>query len=186
MRLIEPIVVRSKGRRYEIIAGERRFRAVRDFTELKTIPAQIVKATDLGARRMSAAENVLRQDLSAIELIEGIVELVDADLIDDADLIMDKEYASMGKEPADRVKALLGKLHSISISKNRGSKTSKKANLLFNKFVKQVDDIFKKLPKPLEWQSFYIHDLPILMDICEEVQKVSIQRGLNRSQTRAL
>ena len=54
--LIEPIVVRRKGRRYEIIVGERRFRALRDHTEMKTIPAQIVKATDLEARRMSSAE----------------------------------------------------------------------------------------------------------------------------------
>ncbi len=59
--LIEPIVVRPKGRRYEIIAGERRFRAARDFTEMETIPAQIVKATDLEARRMSAAENLQRE-----------------------------------------------------------------------------------------------------------------------------
>jgi len=50
---------------------------------MKTIPAQIVKATDLEARRKSAAENVQRQDLSAIEKIEGIVELVDAELIKD-------------------------------------------------------------------------------------------------------
>nr|MBC8394456.1 hypothetical protein [Deltaproteobacteria bacterium] len=63
---------------------------------------------------------------------------------------------------------------------------SKEAGLLFNKFVKQVDDIFKKLPMSLKWQSFYIHDIPLLMDICEEVRKVSIQKGLNRSQTRAL
>ncbi len=90
--LIEPIVVRRKGGRYEIIAGERRFRAVRDFTEMKTIPAQIVKATDLEARRMSAAENLQREDLSAIETIEGTVELVDADLIEDAELIEDIEY----------------------------------------------------------------------------------------------
>ena len=81
----------------------------------------------------------------------------------------------MGKNPADRMKALLGKLHSITISKNRGSRISKEAELLFNKFVKQVDKIFKNLPKPLEWQSFYIHDLPLLVDFCEEVQEVSIQ-----------
>ncbi len=89
--LIEPIVVRRKGRRYEIIAGERRFRAVRDFTEMKTIPAQIVKATDLEARRISAAENLQREDLSTIETIEAVVEIVDSELI------KDKEYASMGK-----------------------------------------------------------------------------------------
>jgi len=117
--LIEPIVVRRKGRRYEVIAGERRFRAVRDYTEMKTIPAQIVKATDLEARRMSAAENLQRQDLSAIEMIEAIVEIVDAELTED------KQYAAMGNNPADRVKALLGKLHSITNSKDRGSKVSK-------------------------------------------------------------
>jgi len=42
------------------------------------------------------------------------------------------------------------------------------------------------LPKPLEWRSFYRHNLPILMDICEAVQKVAIQNDLNRSQIRAL
>ena len=118
---------------------------------------------------ISGAENLQREDLSAIETIEAVVEIVDAELMED------KEYASMGKKPGDRVKALLGKLHSITISKNRGSKISKKAELLFNKFVKQVDKIFKNLPKSLEWQSFYIHDLPLLMDISKEVQEVSIQ-----------
>ena len=59
---------------------------------MKTIPAQIVKATGLEARRMSAAENLQRQDLSAIETIEAIVEIVDADLIEDAELIEDIEY----------------------------------------------------------------------------------------------
>ena len=81
----------------------------------------------------------------------------------------------MGKDPADRVKTLLGKLHSISISKKRGSKASKKADLLFNKFIKQVEKNFKNLPNPLEWQSFYVNDLPLLIDFCEEVQEASIQ-----------
>ncbi len=37
--LIEPIVVRRKESRYEIIAGERRFHVVRDYTEMETIPS---------------------------------------------------------------------------------------------------------------------------------------------------
>ena len=65
--LIEPIVVRPKNDRYELIAGERRFRALRDYTNIKTIQAQIVKASELQARRISAAENLQREDLSAIE-----------------------------------------------------------------------------------------------------------------------
>ncbi|GAG19778.1 unnamed protein product, partial [marine sediment metagenome] len=63
---------------------------------METIQAQIVIAGDLQARRISAAENMQREDPSAIETIEAIVEIVDAELIED------KEYASMDKNPADR------------------------------------------------------------------------------------
>jgi len=146
--LIGPIVVRLNGGRYELIAGERRLRAVRDYTEIKTIAAQVVKANDLEARRISAAENLQREDLSAIETIEGNVEMVDAELIED------KEYASMGKKPADRVKTLLGKLDSVRRSKERGFNVSEeikctsKTNLL--------DVLEKSLPIYLKlWNGYH-------------------------------
>jgi hypothetical protein len=178
--LIEPIIVRPIDKHYELIAGERRLRAVRDFTEMKTIQAQIVIAGDLQARRISAAENLQREDLSSIETIEAIVEIVDAELIEDI------EYLSMGKTPADRVKTLLAKLDSVRSSQERGSEVSNASKPLFHKFVEQVDQIFKNLPKSLEWRSFYNHDLTLLVDICKEVQDISIQHNLNKSQTRAL
>jgi len=178
--LIEPIVIRPKRDRYELIAGERRFRAVRDFTQMGTIQAQIVIAGDLQARRISAAENLQREDLSAIETIEVIVEIVDAELIGDQD------YASMGNKPADRVKTLLGKLDSVRRSEELGYEVASEAKLTSNKFIGSVKEIFKNLSKPLKWLSFYLNDLPLLMDFCEEVQEVSIQHRLNRSQTRAL
>ena len=178
--LIEPIVVRRKGSRYEIIAGERRFRAVRDFTEMKTIPAHIVTATDRETRKIAAAENMQRENLSAIETIEAIVEIVDAELFED------QHYAAMGEKPADRVRALLGKLDTVRRSRERGSDISGHSKTLSNRFIGQVEEIFQNLPKPIEWLSFLNNDLPLLMDICEEVRTVSIQQGLNRSQTRAL
>ena len=178
--LIEPIVVRPVRKRYELIAGERRLRAIRDYTDIKTIQAQVVHVGDLQARRISAAENMQREDLSAIEAIEAIVEIVDTELIED------KKYATMGKTPADRVKTLIGQLDSVRRSQVRGSEVSGHSKALSRKFAGQVEKIFKNLPNPLEWRSFYRHDLPILMDISEEVQKISIQDGLNRSQTRAL
>jgi len=98
--LIEPIVVRRKERRYEIIAGEWGFRAVRDFTEMETIPAQIVKAIDLQTRRISAAENLQREDLSEIETIEAIVEIVDADLTEDVDLSLYQCLKTTFKTPS--------------------------------------------------------------------------------------
>jgi len=178
---IELIVVRRNGGvNYELIVGHRRVEAVRKYTKMNTILARIVEVDDLQAMRMSAAENLQREDLSAIEIIEAIVKIVDAELIED------KEYASMGKTPTNRLKTLLGKLHSIKSSKSRGSLVSKKSELLLRTFAQQVKEIFKKLPKSLEWHSFYRHDLPILGDICEEVREEAIRRSLNRSQTRAL
>ena len=176
--LIEPIVVRRKKDHYELIAGERRFRAVRDYTTLKTIPAQIVIASDLQARRISATENIQREDLSAIEMIEAVVGIVDDELS------QDKEYASMGKKPADRVKALLGKLDSMRRGKVRGFNVTNDIRRTSRKFAGRVIKIFKNLPKSLEWRSFYRHDLPILIDFCEEVREASIKNRLNRSQTR--
>jgi len=178
--LIEPIVIRPLNGRYQLIAGERRWRAVRDYTDLKTIEAKVKPANDLEAMRIAFTENLQREDLSAIEIVESTVLLVDIELIHD------KEYAAMGKEPVDRVNKLLGSLHSIANSKNRGSQISKKSELLLNKFVQQLNKIFKNLPKPLEWRSFYNHDLPLITDFCEDIQGVSIRHQLNRSQTRAL
>ncbi len=172
-------MVRLNGGRYELIAGERRLRAVRDYTEIKTIAARVVKANDLEARRISAAENLQPEDLSAIETIEGTVEMVDVDLIEYAELIEDKENASMGKKPVDRVKSLLGKLDSVRRSQVRRSEVSCHLKALSRKFAGQVEKIFKNLPKSLEWRSFYRHDLPILMDINEEVRKISIQPQLS-------
>ena len=93
---------------------------------------------------MSAAENLQREDLSAIETIDGIADIVDAELIEDI------EYLPMGERPAERVKALLGSLDSIRSSQERGSEVSTQSKALFHKFMEQVEQIFKNLPKPLE------------------------------------
>jgi len=169
--LIEPIIVRAIHKRYQLIAGERRLRAVRDVTEMETIQAQIVIAGDLQARRISAAENLQREDLSSIETIEAIVEIVDAELIEDT------QYASMGRKPADRVKTLLGKLDSVRRSEGLGYEVASEAKLTSNKFIGSVQEIFKNLPKPVKWISFYLNDLPLLMDFCKEVQDISIKHN---------
>ena len=47
--------------------------------------------------------------------------------------------------------------------------------MLLRKFAQQLNIIFKTLSKPLEWHTFYRHDLPLLVDISEEVKNVSIR-----------
>jgi len=81
------------------------------------------------------------------------------------------EYLTVGKTPLERVHKLLSKLHSIRVSQDRGSMVSKEAEALLNKFVQQVESIFKNLPKPLKWQSFLMNDLILLTDIPLKVTK---------------
>ncbi len=69
--LIEPVIVRPhKKDRFQLIAGERRLRAIKDYTDVSVVQAKIAQVDDLKARRIGAAENLLREDLSAIETIE--------------------------------------------------------------------------------------------------------------------
>ena len=158
--LIEPIVVRRNGgNRFELISGDRRFRAIRDYTAMKTIPAQIIKVNDLEARRISVAENLQREDLSFVEESEAIVEIVDAELSGK------KQYASMGKNPADRVRNLLRLLDSVRRSQSRGSAVSGRSKALSHTSMGQIEKIFTSLPKLLEWRSFLNNDLSILLDL---------------------
>ena len=64
--LIQPISVRKNGQRYEIIAGERRYRA---YSRLKhsSIPAFVLDVNDVQLAEMALVENIQREDLSAIE-----------------------------------------------------------------------------------------------------------------------
>ncbi len=162
--LIAPILVRRIGKRYELIAGERRVRAIRDHTDITTIQARIVVADDVEARRLSSAENALREDLTVFEAIEDIVGMIDSELIDE------EEYVSMGDNSVDRVKTLLGKLDAVRRSVQGGYDVSDTAKATSHKFMGSVEKIFKNLPKPLEWRSFYNNDLNLLVQAPQEVR----------------
>ncbi len=139
--LIEPVVLRRCNGRFQLICGERRLRAVKEYTDNSTILSRVIKANDLEARRMCAAENLQRENLSVIETIETIVDLVDSELYGD------EVYDSMGESAMHSLKNLLSKLDSIRRSEDRGSSISGDSNDLSHKFMGQVENIFISLPK---------------------------------------
>jgi ParB family chromosome partitioning protein len=65
--LLQPVLVRRKEGVYEIIAGERRFRAAR-MAGLKELPAIIKDADDREALELAMVENLQREDLNPIEI----------------------------------------------------------------------------------------------------------------------
>ena len=73
--LAQPILVRRKGIGYEIVSGERRFRASR-LANLERIPAIVKDYTDQESLMMAIVENIEREELNAIEVAKGYNRLV--------------------------------------------------------------------------------------------------------------
>ena len=68
--IIQPIVVRKSASGYEIIAGERRWRAAQQ-AGLSSVPVIIRDAQDLDVAELSLIENILREGLNAVEEAEA-------------------------------------------------------------------------------------------------------------------
>ena len=73
--LIQPITVREMDGRYQIIAGERRFRALK-LNGAVDVPVLIMDANEVQMAEMALVENIQRENLSAIEEAKSYVEIM--------------------------------------------------------------------------------------------------------------
>ena len=74
--IIQPLTVRETGEGYyQIIAGERRWRAAR-MAELTEVPAIVIEADDKKAMELALIENLQRQDLNSVEEALGYQSLI--------------------------------------------------------------------------------------------------------------
>jgi ParB family chromosome partitioning protein len=90
--VLQPILVRLKeGGGYELIAGERRWRAAKR-AGLQTVPAIVRTATDVASLEQALVENLHRQDLNALEEAAAYQQL-----IEDFHLTHDEVAARVGK-----------------------------------------------------------------------------------------
>ena len=74
--LIQPVVLRKSENGYEIVAGERRWRAARK-TGIRKLPCIIRELTDEENMLLAIIENMQREDLNPIEEAEGISQMID-------------------------------------------------------------------------------------------------------------
>ncbi len=73
--LLQPIVVRPSGKRFQIVAGERRWRAAQR-AQLGQVPVIVREFSDAETLEVALLENIQRQDLNAIEEAEGYRRLI--------------------------------------------------------------------------------------------------------------
>jgi ParB family chromosome partitioning protein len=98
--LLQPIVVRKQGERFQLIAGERRWRAFQQL-KIKAIPARVVEASDASSAALGLIENLQREGLNPIEEAHGY-----ASLIRDFDLTQENAADRVGKGRATVANAL--------------------------------------------------------------------------------
>lgn len=92
--LLQPIVVRAKGKQFELIAGERRLRAFEHLGQ-KLIPARIIEASDASSATLALIENLQRENLNPIDEALGY-----ASLVRDFDLTQEQAAERVGKSRA--------------------------------------------------------------------------------------
>lgn len=83
--LMQPLVVREVNQRYELIAGERRWRAAQ-IADLKQVPAVVQTVDDRTAATLALVENLQREDLNALEQGQALIKLRDEFSLDQTQL----------------------------------------------------------------------------------------------------
>jgi ParB family chromosome partitioning protein len=74
--VLQPVIVRKRGRSYEIVMGERRWRAA-GLAGLRTVPVVVREVDDRDALAMALAENLQREDLNPVEKARAFKRLID-------------------------------------------------------------------------------------------------------------
>ena len=98
--LLQPIVVRRKGNGFQLIAGERRWRACMHLN-LKRVPARVVDSGDASSAAISLIENLQRENLNPLEEAMGF-----ASLMRDFDLTQESVAERVGRGRATIANAL--------------------------------------------------------------------------------
>lgn len=74
--IVQPLIVRQRGERYELIAGERRWRAAQQ-AGLKEVPVLVREADDRSALELALIENLQRENLNPMEEAQGYAQLIE-------------------------------------------------------------------------------------------------------------
>ncbi|NET61327.1 MAG: ParB/RepB/Spo0J family partition protein [Symploca sp. SIO2E6] len=142
--ILEPLLVRPLDEEmYELVAGERRYRAARS-VGLRTVPVVVRQLSDEQALQFALIENLQREDLNPVEETEGILQLI---------------ALKLGQSTAAVIKVL----HRMQ-NESEGKVTH---NVMGNSEAQVIQEVFSGLGM-MRWESFVKNRLPLL-NLPEEV-----------------
>ena len=138
--VLQPLLVRPcSDEKYELVAGERRYRAAKE-VQLAEVPVVIRELNDEEAMQLSLIENLCREDLNPVEETEGILQLLALRLSTD-------------------VVNITSLLYKMKNATEKGNES--RHNVMPNPEAKMVEEIFASLGL-MTWESFVKNRLPLL------------------------
>jgi ParB family chromosome partitioning protein len=135
--ILQPLLVRPVGEKYEVIAGERRYRAAIE-AELTQVPVTVREMTDDQAVQYALIENLQREDLNPVEETEGLLNLL---------------ALRLGCDPAE----VSSKLYRME-NEAKGKITR---NVSGKEETETIEQVFASFGR-MNWQSFVRTRLPLL------------------------
>ena len=135
--VLEPLLVRKTGEGYEIIAGERRYRAAQ-MAGLEAVPAIVLEVDEKTAQAIALMENLQREDLNPYEETLGVLDLLALELGRSRE-----EVVSLLHRMRDEVRGRVPR------------------NVTGNSEGQKVEEVFRTLGR-MDWQSFVRNRLPLL------------------------
>lgn len=160
--IIQPLVVRRLGDKYEIIAGERRYKASQ-MAGLSKVPAIVMNVDDQESAEVAVVENIQRRDLTALEEAESYKKLLDKGYLTQEQLAsrMGKNQATISNKlrlltlPKDIKDSLLNEkiserhARSLLSLKTEADQINVLNQILTQKLtVKQTDELIKNMINP--------------------------------------
>jgi ParB family chromosome partitioning protein len=146
--VLQPLLVRPRNGGFELVAGERRYRAARE-AGLTTVPVAVREMNDREAGEIALLENLQREDLNPVEETEGILQLLAVHL----------------DRSVQEVISLLHKMHNEArgrVTHNvMGNPPSPSTHNVMGKEREAVIEAFKRLGT-MTWESFVKNRLPLL------------------------
>ena len=141
--LIQPITLKEKDGHYEIIAGERRYRACM-MIGMTEVPANVMDINEAQMAEMALVENIQREDLSAIEEAKAYVQILKVSGCTQSQLAL-----KMGKSQS----SIANKIRLLNLSENVQNAVSNKtiterhARSLLGESKEKQEEILEKIVK---------------------------------------
>ena len=167
--ILEPLLVRPLAdNRYELVAGERRYRAA-TAASLTEVPVVVKELTDDQALQLSLVENLQREDLNPVEETEGILQLLALQL----------------DSTPEEARQLLYQMKN-AIEKRKKEESDSRDNVIPNlnsEREKNIQSGFERLGK--NWYSFTCNHLPLL-NLPEDILEALRQGKIEYTKAKAL